>query len=94
VNHRIDITMAEGGRDPENGDRLLGAIYELLPAADGVIDQNVQTGELTVSFVIGGDTMGSAVKRGIDVFVLATDRAGFESAEPVSMSAAQCVRAA
>jgi hypothetical protein len=94
VEHRIDITIAERGRDPENGDRLLGALHELVPGAEGVTDQNLETGDLTVSFVIDGDSMGSAVKQAIDVFALATDRAGFGSPCAVAMSAAECVHAA
>ena len=94
MEHRIDITIAERGHDPESADRLLGALYELAPEADGVIDQNLRSGELTVSFVVDGDTMGSAVKRGIDVFAVATDRAGFDSVRAVGMSAAPCASAA
>jgi hypothetical protein len=92
VDHRIDITVAECGRDPENGDRLLGALYDIGPAAEAVIDQNVSTGNLTASFVIEGETMGSAVKEGIDVFAAAAARAGLGTPHAIALSAAECSR--
>lgn len=89
MDHRIDITVAGEGGDPETGDRLLGALYEVLPTADAVIDQNVETGELTATFVVTGETTGEAAKRGIDAFVLAADRAGIDSPRTVAVAAAQ-----
>jgi hypothetical protein len=77
--------------DPANGDRLLGALHEVLPSADAVIDQNLETGDLTATFVVGAETTGEATKRGIDVFALATDRAGLDSPRTVAIAATECV---
>jgi hypothetical protein len=92
VDHRIDITVAQCGRDPENGDKLLGALYDIEPSTEAVIDQNVSTGKLTASFVMAGDTMGAAVKRGIDVFAAAAVRAGLGTPHAIALSAAECAR--
>ena len=92
MDHRIDITVAECGRDSENGDKLLGALYDIEPGAEPVIDQNVSTGKLTASFVVSGETMGAAVKDGIDMFAAAAMRAGLGRPHAVALSAAECTR--
>jgi hypothetical protein len=91
VDHRIDITVAGEGADPATGDRLLGALHEVLPTADAVIDQNIETGDLTATFVVDGESTGEAAKRGIDVFALAADRAGMDSLHTVAIAAAALV---
>ena len=87
MDHRIDITVKEWGRDAVNADRLLGALHEILPAAEAVIDQNVRTGELTASFVIAGREIVAAVSEATRVLGLASARAGLGAPHIVAVVA-------
>ena len=94
MEHQIDITIAEHGRDPENGDALLGAFEVARPGIEVVIDQNIRTGHLTATFFIEGDTVQDAVQEGILTFATAATSAGFEPSDVIAVSAAACTEGA
>jgi hypothetical protein len=86
VDHRIEITIPDDGRHAETGDRLIEAFYEFLPAADAVIDQNLEAGLLTATFFLEGGTATEAAKAGVGLFELAADRAGMDTPDSVSLA--------
>jgi hypothetical protein len=87
VDHRIEITIPDEGRDAVTGDRLVEALYDLLPAADAVVDQNIEDGLLTATFVVPGGTATEAARTGIGLFAHATFRAGVRPPQSVSVAA-------
>jgi hypothetical protein len=86
MDHTISITIAEHGRRSQNGDRLLGALSELRPNADPVIDQNIETGAITAAFQVAANDMGAAVKDGLEVITEAAARAGLHPLHVVSVT--------
>jgi hypothetical protein len=94
LEHQIDITIAEHGRDPENGDALLGAFEATRPGIDVVIDQNVQSGQITATFFLEADSVEDAVQEGILTFATAATAAGFEPSEVTAVSVAACTEGA
>ena len=90
MEHQIDITIAEHGRDLENGDTLLGAFLQAKPGIDVVLDQNLETGHLTSTFFLSGDTVQDAIQEAIMVFATAATTAGFEPSDVVAFSVAAC----
>ncbi len=87
MDHRIEITIPDEGRDAQTGDRLVEALYGLLPAADAVVDQNLEAGVLTATFVVDGGTATEAARAGLGTFEHATLRAGVRPPDSVSIDA-------
>lgn len=50
VDYRIEITVSEHGRFPENGERIVRALADFSPDSDAVASQNTETGNLSVVF--------------------------------------------
>jgi hypothetical protein len=92
VDHRIEITIADEVRDAGRCDRLLEALYDLLPSPDAVIDQDLEGGSLTAAFVVAGESTVQAAQAGIGVFEAASARAGVESAEAITLRACSSPR--
>ena len=87
MNHRIEITIVDEIRDAGTSDRLLDALYDLLPSPDAVIDQDIEGGSLTAAFVVTGDSTAQAARAGIVVFEAASARAGVDRPEAITLRA-------
>ncbi len=68
MEHRVSITISGRGREAENGDKLLGAFHDLDSEVDAVVDQNLETGHLTVTFFVDADSATGAVESGAVIF--------------------------
>jgi hypothetical protein len=87
LEHEIQITVAEHGRDAENGDRLLGTFRATDPATEVVIDQNVATGHLTATFIVDDSDARTAFDRGAELFATAMVDAGLGATRVLAVSA-------
>ena len=91
MDHRIEITIADEVRDAGTSDRLLEALYDLLPSPDAVIDQDLEGGSLTAAFVVAGESTAQAAQAGIGAFEAASARAGVGSPRAITLRACSSV---
>jgi hypothetical protein len=66
---RLRLSISDLGRDPENGERLLGAFMETHPEVGPVVSQNVRTGRLVVTIAVEGTDITEALLMGVPIFV-------------------------
>ena len=90
MDHQIEITVTEHGHDPDSGDRLVGAFYDLRPEVDAVVDQNVKTGDLTATFILDAEGAEEAVNEGLRHFMEAARRAGLHPTTVLALHADAC----
>jgi hypothetical protein len=90
IQHQIEITITEHGRDPESGDSLVSAFYEVAPEADAVSDQNTATGTLAVTFVIDAENVEHAVRDGFRLFATAAKRAQLKPTKVIAVHGEAC----
>jgi hypothetical protein len=90
MEHQIEITVTEHGRDPEHGDQLLGAFHEIEPGADAVMDQDVNAGTLTATFIISADEVEEAVRRGFELFAAAAMQADLTPTRVLAVHGEAC----
>jgi hypothetical protein len=87
MDHQIEITVAEAGRDPNNGDNLLSAFQKT--HGDVVVEQETQSGRLTAVFFVEARSVEEAVNDGILVFARAAASAGLEPTRVIAVAAAE-----
>lgn len=85
--YRFTWTIAEHGVAPENGERFLEGFLATHPEVGPVVSQNVETGELSVTFSLEADDMKSAVSHGIDIFAEGAVASGLAPTEVVDLNA-------
>ena len=90
MDHQIDITVSDHGREPDNGDRLLGGFEEVADNTDVVIEQNLESGRLTATFFIEAKSIEDAVRAGIVAFASAAAAGGLGPSRVVAVSVAAC----
>jgi hypothetical protein len=73
---RLTVTIAEHGRDPSNGNRFLGGFVKTHPETGAVVDQNTETGELSVTFAFDAQDLLDAMRIGPTIFVEGTTASG------------------
>jgi hypothetical protein len=66
---RFRLSIANLGRDPENGERLLEAFMKAHPEVGPVVSQNVQTGRLVVTIAVDGTDITDALGKGVPFFI-------------------------
>ena len=66
---RVTVTIAEHGHDPENGLRFLKGFRETHPETGPVVDQNVETGRLAVTYSFDANDLLDAMSIGPRIFV-------------------------
>jgi hypothetical protein len=66
---RVSFTIAEHGRDPDNGERFMEAFMERFPEGGPSVSQNLKEGTLTVTFALDAEDANAGVKEGIQIFV-------------------------
>ena len=81
VELRLTVTVARLGHDLENGDRFLRGFTTTHPEVGAVVDQNVQTGELSVTFSFDAEDFTEGAQIGARIFQDGADASGLEAAE-------------
>jgi len=87
MEHRVAITISGHGRDAQNGDALLGAFHDVHPEADAVVDQNIETGNMTATFIVDAEGATDAVERGAAIFAEALIQATLPLTQVVDVHA-------
>lgn len=65
---RVTVTIAEHGRDPDNGLAFLRG-FRTVPAAMGpVVDQDTETGHLSVTFCFEASGLEEAMNTWVSIF--------------------------
>lgn len=91
MEHQFEITVAEHGRNPESGNDLLTSFLDLSPGIEAVMDQDVDTGTLTATFIVAAEDAEAAFRQGADLFTTAVVEAGLAPTRVVAVSASACV---
>ena len=66
---RLQLSISDLGRDPENGERLLEAFMEVHPEAGPVVSQNARTSRLVVTIAVDGTDITEALSDGLPIFL-------------------------
>jgi hypothetical protein len=85
MDYEITFTISEHGRDPEAGARFLEGFLSTHPETDPVVEQNLETGELSVSITVSADDPYVAVDAARPILVEGADASGLAVTDIVSM---------
>lgn len=66
--HRITITQAEHGFDPENGERFLAGFLEAHPETGPVVSQDTRAGTISVTFSVDAEDFDQAWEIARDIW--------------------------
>lgn len=66
---QVTVTIADHGGEPENGLRWLRGFWETHPEVGAVVDQNTETGELSVTFAFDAADLLDAGQKWPPIFV-------------------------
>jgi hypothetical protein len=83
--YRFHITLAEGGRDPANGERLLDAFMDVHPEVGPSVSQDTVAGTLSITFSLDATDANDAIDLGRPIFARGTSASGLPSAQVVGM---------
>jgi hypothetical protein len=83
---RLTVTVARHGRDLDNGERFLEGFIATHPETGPVVDQNLETGELSITFSFEAEDFREAAERGGAIF---NDGANSSGLEPTDFISAQ-----
>jgi hypothetical protein len=76
---RLTVTITEYGFDPANGERFLEAFRRTHPKAGAVVDQDLATGRLSVTFGFDGpDDLAKAAQLGTKMFTKGASATGMK----------------
>src|SRR4051812_5050351 len=75
---RVSFTIAEHGRDPDNGERFLEAFTDRFAEGGPSVSQNLQDGTLTVTFALDAEDAKTALQQSIEIFADAAVDTGVE----------------
>src|SRR5205823_944916 len=65
---RVTVTIAEHGRDPENGHRFLRGFRATHPDIGPVVDQDIESGHLSVTFSYEAKDLMDAMNKWPSIF--------------------------
>lgn len=85
MDYDLTFTIAEHGRDPEAGERLLDELAAAHPEAGPVVDQNLQTGALSVALTVSAESADEALQRGREAFDAGIERSGLEPSRVLAL---------
>jgi hypothetical protein len=84
VEYRLTVTVAQHGHDPENGERLLHGFITTHPEVGAVVDQNTETGELSVTYSVDAEDFSTVAERGSSIFAEGATASGLEPTEVIN----------
>ena len=87
VEVRVSFTIAEHGRDPDNGERFMEAFMERFPEGGPSVSQNFEHGTLSVTFALDADDAKEAVERSVEIFVEAANATGLPATKVLDIDA-------
>jgi len=87
VEIRLRFTIAEHGRLPENGERVLDAFMEVAPESGPSVSQNTVSGALTITFAFDASDARDALDKAKDLFARGIDESGLDVTDVLDIEA-------
>jgi hypothetical protein len=84
VEVRVTVTVARHGLDAESGEKFLHGFITTHPEVGPVVDQNTETGEMSVTYSFEADDFSTAAKLGSEVFEDGANASGLEPTELIN----------
>ncbi len=82
MEYRLTVTVTEHGRDPASGEKFLQGFIRTHPDVGAVVEQNVETGRLSVTFAFeSGDDLTEVSAEGSRIFTEAANATGLPPTE-------------
>lgn len=76
---RATVTIAEHGHDARNGESFLAGFVLAHPGTGPVVDQNIETGKLSVTFSFDADDLFEAMRVWTTIFVDGANASGLSA---------------
>jgi hypothetical protein len=73
---QVTVTIADHGHDPACGEKFLTGFWETHPEVGAVVDQNVETGELSVTFGFDAPDLLTAGNAWLTIFIAGAEASG------------------
>jgi hypothetical protein len=74
----MTVTVADHGRDLNNGEQFLDGFVSTHPETGPVVDQNTETGHLSITYSFDADELRDAWQLGGQIFVDGANASGLE----------------
>jgi hypothetical protein len=83
--YRLHITVAEHGRDPADGERVLEGFMQTHPEVGPSVSQNSAAGTLSITFSLDAADANEAIDLGRPIFARGGSASGLSPAPVVGM---------
>ncbi len=77
----LTVTVSNHGHDLENGERFAQGFTDTHPEVGAIVEQNVETGLLAVTFWFEAEDCPEAAERGAQIFQEGATASGLEASE-------------
>jgi hypothetical protein len=79
VEFELTVTVSDHGHDLENGERFAQGFTDTHPEVGAIVEQNVETGLLSVTFWFEAEDFREAAERGPTIFYDGATASGLEA---------------
>jgi len=86
VEFSITVTVAEHGTNATNGHRFLDGFTRAHPEVGAAVSQNLETGHMTVTFIVEAEDLLKGVSLGKKVFIEGATESGLGGSEILDAS--------
>jgi hypothetical protein len=81
VEFRVTVTVSQHGHDLENGERFLEGFVATHPETGPVVDQNTETGHLSITYSFEAEDFAEAARLGSDIFLEGATASGLQASD-------------
>jgi hypothetical protein len=77
----MTVTVSQHGRDLANGELFLDGFVRTHPETGPVVDQNTETGHLSITYTFDAEDFADAARKAGDIFLDGANASGLEPSD-------------